>query len=126
MRNLPKGTKDALARVAEIHGRSLEAEARHAIKRHLSLNEGINVTILNEHNQPDQATVIAETRVQTIQAKRDSVQRKLDGGSNAVTIDTLRELEKLLTQARLKLGEVCRTHPLALLHAMQPLSSETD
>jgi len=124
VRNLPEGTKAALAQLAEANGRSLEAEARHAIKQHLTFHLSGSVAIPDEDNQRDLATEKAEARVQAIQARCDSVKRKLNGGSKAVTFSDLRQMEKELTDARLTLGEVCRTHPLALLHSMQPLSSE--
>lgn len=113
VRKLPEGTKTRLSRVAEINGRSLEAEARYAIKQHLAFHLSGGVPIPEEAGKRDLATERAEAHVLAIQTRRDSVIRKLEGGSNAVTVDALRELDRELMQARLKLGEVCSTHPLA-------------
>jgi plasmid stability protein len=121
VRKLPDGTKAMLTQLAGIHDRSLEAETRHAIKQYVASNANERLAIESGGNQRDYPTENAERHVYLVTAKLESVKRKLDGGSKAVSINDLERLEEELKQARLELGEVCKGHPLALLHAMQPL-----
>jgi 4'-phosphopantetheinyl transferase EntD len=52
------------------------------------------------------------------QAVRNSVARKLDGGSLAVTSEDLTRLDGALTAAKPRLGELSPKHPDALIPAL--------
>lgn len=60
----------------------------------------------------------AANAVARAQAVRNSVARKLDGGSLAVTADDLTRLDGALTEAKLRLGELSPEHPDALIPAL--------
>lgn len=63
--------------------------------------------------------VLAALRdVESAKLRRDSVKRKLDGGSAAVSADDLDRCEKSLAHARLNLGDLSPTDPESLLRAL--------
>lgn len=102
----------------KVDWRTKEARAARAAQR----AEATPAPAMNRSNNlpcvsPEIAT--AAHMVDVAQGKCDSVRRKLDGGSVAVTSDDLERLERELLGARLTLGELSPKHPQALLHARQ-------
>lgn len=67
----------------------------------------------------DPKIAAAADAVARVQAVRNSVARKLDGGSLAVTADELTRLDVALTEAKLRLGELSPEHPDALIPALR-------
>lgn len=104
IRGLPEGTREALGRLAVEHGRALEAEARHAIKQYVDPPKGVTAPTAQDGRRYD--VEYEEWKVRQVCAKRDSIKRKLDGGSEAVTGEDLEPVEGELADARLKLAEV--------------------
>lgn len=60
----------------------------------------------------------AEQAVLANQSRCDSIRRKLDAGSKAVTAEDFDQAYLQLTQSRLTLGEVSPGHLQALLHTL--------
>lgn len=113
VRGLPEGTRDAIDALAVKHGRSREGETRYAIKHHLASSTS-NV----DSGERDSRVVAAERTLVRISTVRDSVRRKLDNGSAAVSPGDVTRWENDVINARLALGEVSPSHPDALLHAL--------
>lgn len=66
----------------------------------------------------DPKVLVALRDVEFAKSRRDSVKRKLDGGSTAVSADDLERCEQSLTHVRFNLGDLSPTHPESLLRAM--------
>lgn len=63
--------------------------------------------------------VLAALRdVEFAKLRRDSVKRKVDGGSTAVSDEDLEHCEKSQKNARFNLGDLSPTHPDSLLRAL--------
>jgi predicted transcriptional regulator len=127
VRGLPTDLLDRLAVLAERNERSVEGEARHALKQYVygtykeREERSVRTQDANGSAPPtsyEAGLMEAEDAVTRAQAVRDSVERKLNAGSKAVTFDDLAHINKALTAARLRLGEFLPTHPNALRHAL--------
>jgi hypothetical protein len=66
----------------------------------------------------DPKVLVALRDVEFAKSRRDSVKRKMDGGSAAVSAEGLEHWEHSLTHARFNLGDLSSTHPDSLLRAL--------
>lgn len=120
VRNMPEGTLGQLKNMADENFRSLEGEARYALKSYAERN--VNQIAYNHSKTEVSGFLMANQNKQEIQTLRHSEQclnavvysisRKLAGGSESVSFDLLNDRKRDLAEVELKLISLGET-PIA-------------